>query len=100
MCAVWDNGYGYINDNGQLVIPCDFYLGQHFSEALAVVKPNGKDKSYGYIDKTGAMTINPIFTVAESFKNGLASVTIGKKHEDFKYGYIDKRGSYVWEPSA
>jgi hypothetical protein len=99
MCAVYDNGYGYINDNGQLIVPCDYYLGQHFTEGFAVVKPSGKGKSYGYIDKTGAMTIKPIFTLAESFKNGLASVTIGKKYEEFKYGYIDKSGNYVWEPT-
>jgi hypothetical protein len=99
MCAVYDNGYGYINDNGQLIIPCDFYLGQHFSEGVAVVKPNGKGKGYGYIDKTGTMIINPTFTIAEDFINGLASVTIGKKFEEFKYGYIDKSGNYVWEPT-
>lgn len=99
MCAVWDKGYGYINNSGQLVIPCDLYLGLHFSEGLAVVKPNGKGKEYGYIDKTGAMIIKPTFTLAESFENGLASVTIGKKYEEFKYGYIDKSGKYVWEPT-
>jgi hypothetical protein len=99
MCAVYDNGYGYINDIGQLIIPCDLYLGQHFSEGLAVVKQNGKNKNYGYIDKNGAMIIKPIFTLAESFENGLASVTIGKKYEEFKYGYIDKSGSFIWEPT-
>jgi hypothetical protein len=99
MCAVYDNGYGYINDMGKLVIPCDFYLGQHFSEGLAVVKLDGKAKEYGYIDKTGTITIKPTFTTAESFKNGLASVTTGKKYEEFKHGYIDKTGHYVWEPT-
>lgn len=99
MCAVWDKGYGYIDKSGQLVIPCDYYLGQHFSEGLAVVKPNGKDKSYGYIDKTGTMTIKPTFTLAESFINGLASVTVGKKYEEYRYGYVDKSGNYVWEPT-
>jgi hypothetical protein len=63
------------------------------------VKPNSKGKTYGYVDKTGAMTINPTFTLAESFKNGLASVTTGKKYEEFKRGYIDKSGNYVWEPT-
>jgi hypothetical protein len=99
MCAVFDNGYGYINTEGQLIIPCDFYLGQHFSEGLAVVKPKGKGNSYGYIDKAGAMAVKPTFTLAESFKNGLASVATGKKYEEYKYGYIDKSGNYVWEPT-
>lgn len=99
MCAVWEKGYGYIDSLGQLVIPCDFYLGQHFSEGLAVVKQNGKGKGYGYIDKTGAMIVKPTFTLAESFENGLASVTIGKKYEEFRHGYIDKKGNYIWEPT-
>lgn len=99
MCAVYENGYGYINNKGQLVISCDFYLGQHFSEGLAVVKPNGKGNGYGYIDKTGTMMIKPNFRLAESFKNSLALVTVGKEYEQFKYGYIDKSGSFVWEPT-
>jgi len=99
MCAVWNKGYGYIDNSGQIVIPCDLYLGEHFSEGLAVVKQNGKSKYYGYIDKTGTMIIKPTFTLAESFENGLASVTIGKKYEEFKHGYIDKSGNYIWEPT-
>ena len=98
-CAVWDNGYGYINETGELVIPCEFYLGQHFSDGLAVIQPKGKNKNYGFIDKSGAVKIEPIFTLAESFKNGLASVTIGKKYEDYEYGYINKNGEFVWEPT-
>jgi len=98
MCAVWDKGYGYINNEGRLVIPCDLYLGQHFSEGLAVVRQSGKSK-YGYIDKSGAIAINPTFSLAENFKGGLASVTIGKEYNEFKYGYIDKKGNYVWEPT-
>ena len=98
-CAVWDKGYGYIDSQGQLVIPCDFYLGQHFSEGLAVIKENDKSKGYGYIDKSGTITIKPVFTSAENFKNGLASVTIGKEYNHYKYGYIDKSGNYVWEPT-
>jgi len=99
MCAVWDKGFGYIDNAGKLVIPCDFYLGEHFSEGLAVVKPKGKGKGYGYIDNTGTMKINPTFTLAESFKNGLALVTTGNKYEEYKHGYVDKTGDYVWEPT-
>jgi bifunctional DNA-binding transcriptional regulator/antitoxin component of YhaV-PrlF toxin-antitoxin module len=99
LCAVWDDGYGYINDKGDITIPYEFELGQHFCEGLAVVKPKGKNKNYGYIDKSGNMIIKPIFTNAEDFKDGLASVTIGKEYEQFKYGYIDQKGNYIWEPT-
>jgi hypothetical protein len=98
LCAVYDKGYGYIDNVGRLTIPCDFYLGQPFSEGLAVVRQSGKS-NYGYIDKSGTMTIKPTFTLAEGFKNGLASVTIGKEYNEFKYGYINKNGNYIWEPS-
>ncbi|GAA4354820.1 WG repeat-containing protein [Hymenobacter saemangeumensis] len=101
LCAVWDKGYGYIDDKGTLVIPCDFNLGQHFSEGLAVFEPKGKGKTskYGYINKAGDITIEPIFTSAESFKNGLASVIVSNKYQEYKYGYIDKEGNFVWEPT-
>jgi WG containing repeat len=98
-CAVWDDGYGYINKYGELVIPYDFDLGQHFSDGLAVVKPKKNKDRYGYINTYGEVIIQPKFRLAESFINGLASVTIGEKYEDFKYGYIDKTGNYIWEPT-
>ena len=99
MCAVFDKGYGYINEIGELTIPCEYYLGQHFSEGLAVVKLNSKDKKYGYLDKNGTMLILPQYTLADSFQNGLASVTIGDKYENYASGYIDKKGNYIWEPT-
>lgn len=99
LCAVWDDGYGYINERGDVVIPCDFDLGMHFSEGVGVFKPKGKNKGYGFLDKSGNIVIEPIFTVAESFSNGLAEVIIGKEYEDFKYGYINKSGEYVWTPT-
>jgi hypothetical protein len=98
-CAVWDNGYGYVNETGELVIPCDFYFGQHFSDGLAVIQQKGRNKNYGFIDKSGAIKIEPVFTLAESFQNGLASVTMGKEYENYRYGYISKNGEFVWEPT-
>jgi len=99
LCAVWNNGYGYINDIGDLVIPYEFDLGQHFNEGLAIFKPKGKNKKYGYINKTGQVIIEPVFTSAEDFENGLASVIIGKEYDQFSYGYIDREGNYIWEPT-
>jgi hypothetical protein len=99
LCAVWDNGYGYIDDIGNLTIPYEFDLGQHFNDGLAVFKPKGKNKKYGYIDKSGHVIVEPIFTSADDFENGLASVIIGKEYEQYKYGFIDKKGNYIWEPT-
>jgi hypothetical protein len=99
LCAVYDNGYGFIDKVGNVVIPCDFYFVGHFSDGLSVFKPKGKNKKYGFIDTKGNVVIEPIFTHAESFKNGLSSVIMGDKYEDFHYGYINKNGKYIWEPS-
>jgi hypothetical protein len=99
LCAVWDKAYGYIDDTGQLVIPYEFELGEHFKEGLAVIKPKGKNKKYGYIDKSGQVIIKPIFSSAESFENDLASVIIGEEYDHYKYGYINKKGDYIWEPT-
>lgn len=98
MCAVYDNGYGYINDSGKLIIPCNYYLGQHFSEGLAVFRPSENGK-YGYIDKSGKVKIKPIFSSAADFKNGIASVSIGNNFKDTKWGHINKNGEYIWEPT-
>ena len=99
LCAVYDNGYGFIDDKGEYVIPCDFYFVSHFSDGLARFRPKGKNKKYGFIDTSGNVVIEPVFTSVKSFKNGLAQVIIGDEYEQFLYGYIDKQGNYIWEPS-
>lgn len=99
LCAVWNNGYGYIDDIGNLIIPYDFELGEHFKEGLAVFKPKGKNKKYGYIDKAGHIIVEPIFTSADDFENGFASVVTGENYDQYKYGIIDKNGNYIWEPT-
>lgn len=99
LCAVWDKGFGFIDEKGVVVVPCKLDYADHFSEGLAVFKPKGRKDLYGYIDKGGNVVIPPMFSTADSFDHGLASVTVGKAYEDFRYGYINKKGEYVWEPS-
>jgi hypothetical protein len=99
LCAVHDdNGFGYLKPTGELVIPYQFYLGDHFSEGMACVQFTEEGK-YGFINKEGAVTIPPIFDIADAFKNGLAAVCLGKKTGKTLFGYINKNGDYVWEPS-
>ena len=51
LALVSQNGkYGFINTQGEIVIPCKYELATDFSEGLAVVKLNGK---YGYVDEEG-----------------------------------------------
>ncbi|MFL6209814.1 MAG: WG repeat-containing protein [Pyrinomonadaceae bacterium] len=82
--------YGYIDEQGTLVINPDFDMAGGFSEGLANVQIDGK---WGYINKDGKMVIPPQFIDATSFSEGLASVRTDKG-----CGYIDKAGKFVIEP--
>ena len=99
LCAVWNKGYGFIDEKGAEVIPCKLDYADHFSGGLAAFKPKGRKDLYGYIDKEGGVVVPPTFSTAESFEHGLASVTVGKEYDDYRYGYINRKGAYVWEPS-
>lgn len=93
---------GYINKTGKAVIPLRYAGGRDFHEGLAAVKIGGR---YGYIDPTGHVVIKPDFDDARDFSNGLAMVRFGGDfYDDFRskrgilVGYIDRKGTYVWEP--
>ena len=82
--------WGYIDPNGQLVIPYQFDLAQPHSEGLAPVKAGGR---YGYIDRTGQWVIPPTLESLGPFEGGLATAS-----RDGKDGLIDKTGSFVVPP--
>lgn len=81
--------YGYINEQGEEVIPCQYYGASGFSEGLACVLPK-YGAAYQYINGTGEVVIQcpEKYSNAFSFHCGLARVASGKN----KYGYIDKNG--------
>jgi len=103
--------FGYIDRDGDLVIPFKFGLAGEFSEGRAAVgvgslyyehkrvracKPytvtsRGFRGKFGYIDTTGNMVIPPVYEEARAFSNGLALVRRGGK-----YMYIDRNGVTVW----
>lgn len=96
-----DFRYGFINEDGKLVINPTFEQVYDFSEGLAPVCVGkdcnyggwGKERKWGYVDKTGAMAIPLQFDSASLFKEGLAVVSIGDK-----YGYIDESGKFAINP--
>ncbi|MGE0200294.1 MAG: WG repeat-containing protein [Candidatus Melainabacteria bacterium] len=79
--------FGFINRQGQIVIPVTFDFAGNFSEGLAVVAHNQK---YGYIDKTGTIRIPPQFDQAYPFSNGFARVV-----RDGLVGFIDQSGKLI-----
>jgi hypothetical protein len=98
LCAVANNEFGYIDPKGELVIPYQFYLGDHFSEGMACVQIT-EDGKYGFINKEGSFIVRPIFDSADAYNNGLAAVYLGKRFDKTLFGYINKDGDYIWEPS-
>lgn len=110
--------WGYVDRNGRVVIPTQYFAAGDFSEGLAPVNVGGKrDTScgppynYGYIDKTGAFIIKPRFAHAAAFQNGRARVSIGDvKYEGRclccaprflgKHGFVDRNGNFVVDGTA
>ena len=64
--------FGFVDEKGEEVIPCQWKLAKDFSGGLAPVK-NEQDK-WGYIDKTGKVVIPYQFKDAESFDGGWAHI--------------------------
>ncbi len=77
--------YGYIDYNGDLIIPMRYDEAQNFNEGLAGVKFNGK---WGFIDENENVRIGFNFDGVSDFKDGVALVKLG----DESY-YIDKHGN-------
>lgn len=82
--------YGYLDKNGETVIPLIYTWGSYFREGMAVIERDGKR---GYIDKSGTLVIPCEWDIATWFNEGLACV--GKRNADgeMKYGYIDQKGA-------
>ncbi|QHV95317.1 WG repeat-containing protein [Spirosoma endbachense] len=94
-----DGKVGFINLNGELVIPAEYDVKDYsgitflpsFSLGLACVHKNGK---YGFINKQGEIVIPLQFDHAYDFnKSGITTVTVNKKQ-----GVINTQGDFVLQP--
>ena len=61
--------WGFSNENGELVVDCQYGDACSFSDRLAAVQYGG---DWGYINKYNTMVIEPQFTKAYPFLNGTA----------------------------
>lgn len=87
--------WGYIDVEGNEVIPCQFDgeirggHGHSFSDGLAIIYKNGK---HGYINQTGDIVIDAIYDEVGDFSEGIACV---QKHNGDNLIFIDKQGQVI-----
>ena len=86
-CVKKNGKWGYIDKQGNEIIPFIFDNASSFSEGIACVKKDGK---WGYIDKQGHEIIPFIYENGHDFREGIACVK-----KDGKWGYIDKQGHEI-----
>jgi len=91
--------YGFVNENGQVVIPLMYGWAEHFRDGLAIVgMPNeiGGGK-YGFIDKTGQVIIPLIYDGVNHFWGDDVALVERRDSESGNntFAYIDKTGQVV-----
>ena len=96
--------YGFINNQGEMVIKPVFDYARPFHDGLALISI-GRDKSGfggsdGFIDNTGKIVIEPQYSEARDFVDGVAVIGVGCKKfgNGGKWGLINKNGDYVILP--
>lgn len=88
---VINDKYGYINQNGDIVIEPQYDWAGLFYESLAVIKMVDEDNpagKFGYIDSTGRIVVSPMFDAAGNYCQGWARVKQGRG----SFIYVDKTG--------
>ena len=78
---------GYIDKNGNEVVPLIYENAASFSEGLAKVQ---KDRMWGFINTKGEEVISIAYSLVGSFSEGYASVKFGDRQ-----GVIDKSGNLI-----
>lgn len=88
---------GFINLDGEAIIPIEFDNARSFSEGVVAVNKGATEKNYrttggkwGFMDKEGKQIIDLKYENATIFKDGLAPVKLNGK-----YGFINKKGKVI-----
>ncbi len=82
--------WGYMNENAELVVPCEYEDIKYYNEGFAAVKKDGK---WGFVDKEGNIVIKIKYDKVRNFSQGLAAVKKGKK-----WGFVNKKGKVIVKP--
>lgn len=90
-CVYQDGKYGYIDKNGETVLPFVYDQASSFREGVAYFS---RGDEYGLIDKEGNVVLELTDCDSiSSFREGLAYFSV-----DGQYGYMDKNGRIIIEP--
>ncbi|MCA0237182.1 MAG: WG repeat-containing protein [Bacteroidetes bacterium] len=94
--AVLKNGrWGYINKQGELVIPWQFDDASDFKEGIAVVKTSSSQ--FRFLCKNGKFLTQVSYSYATPFFKGYAVAAITEANYDKKFGMIDRNGKTVFD---
>lgn len=94
--------YGYINDKGEVVIPCIYDFAGDFDNGIAIV--GAKDQNCPnnllqyYLKKDGNFLFNKGFSQAHRFSEGYACVVtsgLGSLEHPLKWSFIDMNGEFA-----
>ncbi len=88
--ALKDGRWGYVNEEGRVVIDFEYIDAREFSEGLAAVQTL---QGWGYVDASGRIVIAPHLAAARVFSEGLAPACNGTF-----WGYLDRSGSWHIAP--
>ena len=96
MRAMVDDKYGFIDKNGNWVIPPTHVFAYDFSEGLAPVRT--ADDRAGFINKKGEIAIPLQYSWTNAFCHGLAEIEVWNKEKDENENYfINHSGERVWK---
>lgn len=86
-----DNKFGYVNMDGNTVIPFKYDMAYDFHDGMGLVYKtvNGTDL-YGFVNEKGEEAVNLKYEYAENFSEGLALVRFSRR-----FGYINRSGTLV-----
>lgn len=95
-----NDGEGYIDLEGNLVLDVTYSQSSDFVEGLAAAKKTSNKAripitDHGYIDKSGNWKIKPQFEHAIAFSEGLAAVKVKEKEI---WGFINPKGDFIIKP--
>jgi len=86
-----DGKYGFINKQGDEVIPCIYTRAERFREGLAPVYTNN---AFSYVDMTGKVVLKTKYEGGEPFSEGMA-VVYTHSGGRLMCGYIDRKGKEI-----